>query len=107
MTPQDRQEWVFGGKIKGKCIVPIWTFWKRVCIEAGLEGVRVHDLRHTFASQAALMGHSLIEIKKMLGHKRLEMTMQYVHIADPETYKAATLMAETLTDMLENNDILE
>ncbi len=67
----------------------------------------MHDLRHTFASQAALMGHSLIEIKKMLGHKRLEMTMQYVHIADPETYKAATLMAETLTDMLENNDILE
>ncbi len=43
----------------------------------------------------------------MLGHKRLEMTMQYVHIADSETYKAATLMAETLTDMLENNDILE
>ncbi len=40
----------------------IWPFWKCVRIGAGLEDVRVHDLRHTFALQAALMGHSLIEI---------------------------------------------
>ena len=48
--------------------------------EAGLEGFRFHDLRHTCASYLAQNGASLLQIAEVLGHKQLEVTKRYSHL---------------------------
>lgn len=56
--------------------------WERVRGRAGLTGVRVHDLRHSFASFAVADGNSLYLIGKVLGHKQARTTEIYAHLAD-------------------------
>ncbi|WP_245439248.1 tyrosine-type recombinase/integrase [Microvirga aerophila] len=56
--------------------------WQRICATSGLEGVRLHDLRHSFASAAVNSGLTLPMIGKLLGHKRTETTARYSHLAD-------------------------
>ena len=68
--------------------------------EAGIEDVRIHDLRHTFASHAVLHGIPLPVVSRLLGHKRPSMTLRYAHVGDRETEAAAerigTAMARAL-----------
>ena len=54
-----------------------------------IEGFRVHDLRHTFASIAVNSGSSLYEVQKLLGHHSSQMTQRYAHLGDKEL-RAAT-----------------
>ena len=63
--------------------------WRRVRREAGLEDVRLHDLRHTFASQAVLHGVPLPVVAQLLGHRSVSMTMRYAHVADRDAEAAA------------------
>ena len=56
--------------------------WERVRERAGLAGVRIHDMRHSFASFAVADGNSLFLIGKVLGHKQARTTEGYVHLAD-------------------------
>lgn len=58
--------------------------FKRVCVAAHLEGVRIHDLRHTFASLLVARGQSLFLVSKLLGHANARTTERYAHLAsDP------------------------
>lgn len=43
--------------------------------------IRFHDLRHTFASQWVMKGGDLFKLQKILGHKTVQMTMRYAHLA--------------------------
>ena len=63
--------------------------WSLVRKEAGIEDVRIHDLRHTFASHAVLQGVPLPVVSRLLGHRHPSMTMRYVHVGDRETEAAA------------------
>jgi integrase len=63
--------------------------WAAVSKAAGLEGVRLHDLRHTFASILASEGFSLPQIGKMLGHSNSKTTERYAHLANEPLRKAA------------------
>ena len=63
--------------------------WRSVRRDAGIEGVRLHDLRHTFASHAVLKGIPLPVVSRLLGHKHPSMTMRYAHVGDRETEAAA------------------
>lgn len=63
--------------------------WVRVRAEAGLENVRIHDLRHTYASIAASGGQSLQLIGRLLGHRDVKTTAQYAHLADDPVNAAA------------------
>jgi integrase len=56
--------------------------WRRVRTAAGLEGVRIHDLRHSYAAFAAAHGASLILIGKLLGHRHATTTQRYAHLAE-------------------------
>jgi len=56
--------------------------WRAMRKEAGLEGVRIHDLRHTAASQMISSGASLEEVGSILGHRTFSMTMRYAHLMD-------------------------
>ena len=51
--------------------------------------MRLHDLRHTFASHAVLQGIPLPVVSRLLGHKRPSMTLRYAHVGDRETEAAA------------------
>lgn len=73
---------VFPGKISGQPLKEIQRLWYAVRFAAGLEDVRLHDLRHSMASFAAAQGHSLLLIGKLLGHKDQRSTARYAHIGD-------------------------
>ena len=63
--------------------------WHQVRRRAGLEDVRLHDLRHTVASQAVARGVPLPTVARMLGHTQPTMTLRYAHIGDREVEAAA------------------
>ena len=63
--------------------------WQRVRKQAGIEDVRLHDLRHTYASHAVLQGVPLPVVSRLLGHKRPSMTLRYAHVGDREVEAAA------------------
>ena len=65
------------------------SLWDRIRREAGIEDVRLHDLRHTVASQAALNGVPLTVAARLLGHSNVRMTLRYAHVGDREIEAAA------------------
>ncbi|MCY3671886.1 MAG: tyrosine-type recombinase/integrase, partial [Alphaproteobacteria bacterium] len=70
--------------------------WYRVRCEAGIEDVRLHDLRHTVASQAAMNGVPLPVVARMLGHGNVRMTMRYAHVGDREIEAAAESVGQAI-----------
>lgn len=56
--------------------------WQRLRKAAGLEDVRIHDLRHTYASMAVTNGIDLLTVGKILGHSNYQTTERYAHLAD-------------------------
>jgi integrase len=74
--------WLFPGDVPGQPVKEIRRFWLRVQKEAGIEGARIHDLRHTFASLLVNGGASLEMIGKLLGHTQMQTTQRYAHLLD-------------------------
>lgn len=70
--------------------------WRRIRKRAKLEDVRIHDLRHTYASNALLAGLSIPVLGKILGHTQIQTTMRYAHLADQPVQDAAAAVAEQL-----------
>jgi integrase len=73
-------------------------FWYMVCKEAGLEGVRIHDLRHSFASILASGGASLPIIGAMLGHTQASTTSRYSHLMDQPLRMAAEAVGKAVAE---------
>ena len=72
------------GSGEGAPIKDLMGPWSHIRQRAGLDGVRVHDLRHSFASVAAARGGSLLLIGKLVGHRNAATTARYAHLtADP------------------------
>jgi integrase len=63
--------------------------WGRICKAAGIVGLRVHDLRHSFAAQLASAGVGLHVVGALLGHTQPKTTSRYAHLFD-DTLRAAT-----------------
>ncbi|WP_417495621.1 tyrosine-type recombinase/integrase [Maricaulis sp.] len=74
----------------------ITKVWIAVRKAAGLEDVRLHDLRHTFASFGAAGGLSLPIIGKLLGHSQAATTQRYAHLADDPVQRAATQIGDAV-----------
>lgn len=84
----DRSPFVLHGATGGQ-LINLQKPWRRIRKAARLEDVRLHDLRHSFASIAAGLGEGLHMIGKMLGHNQPQTTHRYAHLAiDP--VRAAT-----------------
>ena len=81
--------YVICGERPGRHLVNLEKPWRRIRAAAKLDDVRLHDLRHSFASVAASGGQSLIVIGKMLGHSQPATTARYAHLAD-DPVKAAS-----------------
>ncbi|MYD99904.1 MAG: tyrosine-type recombinase/integrase [Alphaproteobacteria bacterium] len=74
--------------------------WYRARREAGIEDVRLHDLRHTVASQAAMNGVPLPTVARLLGHSNVRMTMRYAHVGDREVEAAAERVGRAIMSMM-------
>ena len=74
--------WLFPGDAPGQPVQEIRRFWARIQKEVGIQDVRIHDLRHTFASLLVSGGASLEMIGKLLGHSQMQTTLRYAHLMD-------------------------
>lgn len=78
--------------------------WVRIREAAGVTDVRIHDLRHSFASVAAGGGESLLLIGRLLGHRLPTTTARYAHLADDPQKAAAERIAGRVASMLDGGD---
>jgi len=67
--------------------------WDRIRKRAGLADLRLHDLRHSFASFLVNNGKRLYEIQKLLGHTNLRSTQRYSHLSHERLGQAAEVVA--------------
>lgn len=89
--------WLFFNEKTGKPLGTIFTAWKTIRRRAGLEGVRLHDLRHSFASFLVNSGRSLYEVQRLLGHHDPKVTMRYAHLSQAALIDAANVVSGLLS----------
>ena len=93
--------WVISGEKAGSRLERIDVLWYRLRARAGLADVRLHDCRHSFASQALAIGEGLPVIARLLGHKTVMTTVKYAHLArDTERASAAKVGDSIGNDLL-------
>ena len=81
---QPDNDYVIAGRFSGQHLTDLQRPWRRIRERAGIDDVRIHDLRHTYASHAVISGESLPIIGKLLGHTQVQTTARYAHLdADP------------------------
>ena len=74
--------------------------WQTICADARLGRLRLHDLRHTAASQAIMAGEGLSQVSKLLGHRRHRTTAGYAHLADAHLVDAAETIGQIIAEAM-------
>lgn len=96
-TPrQPDNPYVICGRLKGQPLIGLPRVWRRLRKRAGLADLRIHDLRHAFASSAAMGGMPLLTIGRLLGHSQPSVTDRYAHFASSPLVTAADTVAEAI-----------
>ena len=88
--------WVFPGRKKGTHQRNLNDSWDRVRERADLDGVRLHDLRHSFASRALALGEGLPMIGRLLGHRKVQTTARYAHLRRESVQASTAKVAESI-----------
>ena len=96
MARVDGNPWVIAGRRPRSRIASLHYPWGRIRKRAGLDDVRLHDLRHSFASGGLLVGEGLPMIGKLLGHSQIQTTARYAHLADDPVKAAADRIANRI-----------
>lgn len=96
----DDNPYVIIGKFEGAHLTDLQRPWRRIRKAAGLDKVRIHDLRHTYASGGLLVGEGLPMIGKLLGHTQVQTTARYAHLASDPIKAAAARISERLAAAL-------
>jgi integrase len=92
--------YVIVGDRSGAHLVNIRKTWARICKRAGLADVRIHDLRHSYASVAVGAGVGLYLTGKILGHLRNTTTERYAHLADDPVRQANELVGRRIAEAM-------
>ena len=99
--PRDQENpWVIVGKKPGSHLTDLNHPWWRIRARAGLHDVRIHDLRHSFASRAVQLGESLPMIGKLLGHTQVQTTARYAHLARDTVRALASRVGDSIGEAL-------
>jgi integrase len=88
--------YVITGKKQGSRLTDLQHPWRRIRAKAGLDDVRIHDLRHSYASGALALGEGLPMIGKLLGHTQVQTTARYAHLANDPVKTAAGRVSDTI-----------
>ena len=103
--PRDEDNpWVIAGRLPGSHLTDLQRPWRRIRKQASLEDVRIHDLRHSFASRALALGESLTMIGKLLGHTQVQTTARYAHLARDSIQTAAARITGSIGGNLLGGD---
>lgn len=89
------------GRSDGTHVTDLQACWERVRSAAGLQDVRIHDLRHSFASVGAASGDSMLIIGALLGHSSPKTTARYTHLSDHPLKSAADRIAAEIARLLD------
>ena len=81
--------YVITGQVKGQHLTDMQRPWRRIRKRAGLDDVRIHDLRHSCASDALQLGEDLPMIGNLLGHTQVQTTARYAHLKTDPIHAAA------------------
>jgi len=95
-------DYVFAGDREGKPVVSLRKTWERLCAAAKIGNVRLHDLRHSYASIAAAGGMSLPVIGALLGHSQPSTTARYAHLAASPLHEAADAIGARIVAAMGN-----
>jgi len=95
--------YVLPGRREGQHLINLQKPWRRIRENAGIPDVRIHDLRHSFASVAAASGGSLPMIGKLLGHTQPQTTARYAHLADDPLKELNERVGGAIADALAKN----
>ena len=82
-------KWAFANPETGKPFVSVFCAWNTARKSAGLSDVRMHDLRHSFASLLINSGRTLYEVQHILGHTQVKTTQRYAHLSQDTLLAAA------------------
>ena len=97
MKSQAREEHLFPGRTKGDHLKDIKDDWKVLCVAAKLESVRVHDMRHTYASRLLSRGVPIAMVGKLLGHTQSQTTERYAHLAESPLREATNRFGKLMS----------
>ena len=87
---------VIPGRVPGAHMRNLDDPWQLICARAGLENLRIHDCRHSYASRALALGESLPMIGRLLGHTQVETTARYAHLAKDRVHEAAVRVSDSI-----------
>ena len=94
---------VIAGARGANAMTNLQAHWAIIRERAGLEDMRLHDCRHTFASRALALGESLPMIGRMLGHSEVKTTARYAHLARDSVHEAGERVAARIEGLLERD----
>lgn len=92
--------WVITGHLEGEHLNALQPAWEKVRRVAGIPDVRIHDLRHSFASFAVMSGGTLPVIGKLLGHSTPITTARYAHLSNHPVSHLAEITGAALADAM-------
>ncbi len=98
--PRDPDTFLFPRHAEGRGIWILTNCWRTACADAKLGRLRLHDLRHTAASQAVMAGENLPLVGKLLGHRRHRTTAGYAHLADAHLVEAAEMVGAAIAEAM-------
>ena len=99
LNRQEDNPWVIAGRKPGSHLTDLQHPWRRIRARAGLDDVRIHDLRHSFASGGLLVGEGLPMIGKLLGHTQVQTTARYAHLANDPVKSAANRISSRIAEV--------
>lgn len=95
-----KTDYVFANPKTNKPFVSIFAAWNTARRRVGLADVRIHDLRHSFASLLINSGRSLYEVQKLLGHTQIKTTQRYAHLSRETLLDASNAATKAVGSIL-------
>ncbi|MBL4873051.1 MAG: tyrosine-type recombinase/integrase [Rhodobacteraceae bacterium] len=97
--------YVIRGRRPDRPMVNLQKSWSRIRKQAGIEDVRLHDLRHTYASAAMRGNVDPFKLKEIMGHRNLQTTLRYAHLDDEDVRRNAEFIASRLAGSIRRNKV--